>query len=710
MVEIYLYLIYEEKGREVVKKRLAVVSSDTGVRDFIIEDVKRVLGDLVEIHSFSKGSLTGQEKDFPVVFTTHPYYAVEAERLFPNSVVIPGRKMINGHNLEQILILPKNKKVLVINNPQMAVEETINDLLELGFNQLDYVPYWVGRDIDLEGIDTAITPGMGHHCPAGIKNIIDIGYRILSIGTFLDIIINLDLNLEYLEKYVKRYNKLLVYNSRRIADILQRSEIIRKEREIIVNEIDDGIISVNQAQKVTLVNPVVERIFNIKVDDILDKRITDVLLSLQIPGSELNKLVGSIDSKDILLTINERKIICNKLPVVSGESMHFIYTFKEVEEIQRLEETVRRELHKKGYVAKYNFKDVWGSDKNIKLLRDKALQFARTKETILITGESGTGKELLAQAIHLNSSCKDGPFIAINFAAIPETLVESELFGYEGGAFTGARREGKSGIFEQAHQGTIFLDEIGDAPLHIQARLLRILQEKEIMRIGGSKVIPVNVRVIAATNKNLFECVESKQFRADLFYRLNVLPIEVPPLRRRKDDIILILEKYLKSKYNTSKKLYPEVIELFNQYDWPGNIRELLNVADYFYYSSQDREEISPEDIPSYIVHTLDRKYYMENQELTKSLLKTMDEEDELQEVCYVLELFKCSNSRNMGRMKLMAEIGKNNYNISEHKLKKYLNKLSSLDLIRTGKTKQGTIITSQGIKYLDYFYNTKRS
>ncbi|WP_334307544.1 sigma-54 interaction domain-containing protein [Paraclostridium sp. AKS81] len=207
----------------------------------------------------------------------------------------------------------------------------------------------------------------------------------------------------------------------------------------------------------------------------------------------------------------------------------------------------------------------------MKKSKDLGKKISKSDYTVLITGESGTGKELMAQSIHNESLRSKQPFIAINCAAMPENLLESELFGYEEGAFTGALKGGKKGLFEQAHNGTIFLDEIGDMPIYLQTKLLRVLQENQVMRVGGESVIDIDVRVIAATNKNLLEMIRQEKFRADLYYRINVLPINIPSLRERKEDISMMLNYFMKKKRHISD----EAKEILNKYPWPGNIREL---------------------------------------------------------------------------------------------------------------------------------------
>lgn len=243
---------------------------------------------------------------------------------------------------------------------------------------------------------------------------------------------------------------------------------------------------------------------------------------------------------------------------------------------------MKRDL-KKGFVAKYNFDDIVTVDKYMIELKNLASLYSKTDGTILIQGESGTGKELFAQSIHNASNRCGGPFVAVNCAAIPENLLESELFGYEGGAFTGARKEGKQGLFELAHNGSIFLDEIGEIPKSLQARLLRVIQEKEIMRVGGDKIISVDIRIISTTNRNLEKQVRSGDFRQDLYYRLNVFNLKIPSLRQRKGDIALIATRLLNEFTDDSinhGEIVKEINSLLVSYDWPGNIRELNNIME----------------------------------------------------------------------------------------------------------------------------------
>jgi transcriptional regulator with PAS, ATPase and Fis domain len=254
--------------------------------------------------------------------------------------------------------------------------------------------------------------------------------------------------------------------------------------------------------------------------------------------------------------------------------------------------------------VKYNLNDIIGTSEGIKELKDKAQMIAPSDISILIRGESGTGKELFAHSIHQLSERSGQPFIKVNCAAIPEQLLESELFGYEEGAFTGAKKGGKKGKFQLAHKGTLFLDEIGDMPLNMQAKLLRVLQEGEVEAVGASRVHQVNVRIIAATNRPLEKMMEEKRFRSDLYYRINVIPFVIPPLRERKEDIEMLADFFLaKSMKSSGKRIQgfqQEVLDIFTSYSWPGNLRELENVINASTYLSNENQ-ISLSSLPQYM-------------------------------------------------------------------------------------------------------------
>lgn len=351
-----------------------------------------------------------------------------------------------------------------------------------------------------------------------------------------------------------------------------------RKLELILNSTSDGMIVLNHNMTVVMMNKHAENIFQVSKDEILDQPLTHL-------GIDPDNLRKNVDHSQ-LLNIRGKQYVMKSTPIESERENNWkiLLTLQDVSEVQKLDQTIR--LSHKGLQAKYRLHDIKGKSPLIQNLKKQIEFFAKSDSTILIYGESGTGKELVAQSIHQLSERRNGPFVAINCASLPESLLESELFGYEKGSFTGADKRGKMGLFELAHKGTIFLDEIGEIPLSLQAKLLRVLQEKEIRRLGSERVIPVDFRVLAATNKNLYEEVKKGNFREDLYYRLNVLSIYTPALRERKEDIEVLSAYFLKkfaAKCNKDVPFFSDVLLYkMRRYDWPGNVRELENFVERY--------------------------------------------------------------------------------------------------------------------------------
>ncbi len=345
------------------------------------------------------------------------------------------------------------------------------------------------------------------------------------------------------------------------------------------------------------------------------------------------------------------------IPIIhDNKFLGVVSCYDDITKIQNLEQQIRREIHAKGFVAKHTFSDIIGESPEIKNTISMAQMIAATNSTILIEGESGTGKEYLAQSIHNASSRRGGPFVAVNCTAISETLLESELFGYESGAFTGAKKEGKPGLFELAHGGTLFLDEIGEITPAVQARLLRILQERELMRVGGNRIITVDVRVISATNKDLWHSVQDGSFRSDLYYRLNVFKVAVPPLRKRQGDVRLLSYTFAK-KYGMTfdDAISKEILCRMERYDWPGNVRELQNVVErYCVLKNILKEPLFTYDTIDQILG-IDRRTSQRRQESmdipTTGTLKDIVEQFEYEVVNRVLR--ECKNDQNIAAERL---------------------------------------------------------
>ena len=290
----------------------------------------------------------------------------------------------------------------------------------------------------------------------------------------------------------------------------------------------------------------------------------------------LKVLKTGLPEIDIIRRVGDVDIVINTIPIViNGEILGVVATFKEAARIQNIDRKLKEKLYIKGFVTKYTIDHIKGESLIMKQLINRTRKYATTDATILIQGETGTGKEIFAQSMHNLSDRKEKPFVAINCSALPESLLESELFGYEEGAFTGAKKGGKIGLFEMASGGTIFLDEIADIPLSLQVRLLRVLEEKEVMRIGGDRIVSVDVRIISSTYKDLREEVNLGKFRADLYFRLAVLKLDIPPLRKRPEDIPFIVQEILYKYGRGTKRISDKMVDRMKGYNWPGNIREL---------------------------------------------------------------------------------------------------------------------------------------
>ena len=343
----------------------------------------------------------------------------------------------------------------------------------------------------------------------------------------------------------------------------------------------DAILAIDENGRIQVLNPPAERIMGCRAADSVGQPVEAVLPNTLLP----DVLESGEKQLDQIMQIHQTLCNTNRIPIlVDGQRRGVVATFQDVKQLQNSEQKIRLKLHEKGLVAKYAFNDILGDSPAIRSTIQIARSYAASHASVLILGETGTGKELFAQSIHNASDRRDGPFVAINCAAVSNSLLESELFGYEAGSFTGASRGGREGVFELAHGGTLFLDEIGEIPRETQVELLRVLQEKEIRRVGGSRVIPVDVRIIAATNKDLLQETVEGRFREDLYYRLDVLDLKLPPLRERGDDVKILglhLFRQLpggKDPIMQSQFLY--LLEQAGPYQWYGNIRELQNFVE----------------------------------------------------------------------------------------------------------------------------------
>jgi transcriptional regulator, propionate catabolism operon regulatory protein len=370
--------------------------------------------------------------------------------------------------------------------------------------------------------------------------------------------------------------KQIVQNTIKQARALaaaRRMEMEHHERlRTILNIMDDGMICVDSSGYLNSYNKTAEKMLGMDLNARLGHSLSDSAGALGLMGV----LKSKVKKTGKIINFKNSNIVVNSLPILINDRVRgAVSLLKEGNVIQGIDRKLRENIYKKGFIAKHKMQDIVAVGSNMQNLITKAKKFAETEASTLIYGETGTGKEFFSHAIHNHSHRKMSPFVAVNCAALSETLLESELFGHEEGAFTGAKKGGKIGLFELANHGTIFLDEIGDISSNLQVRLLRVLESKEVIRVGGDKIVPVDVRIVSSTHRDLREEVRVGRFRKDLYYRLAVLRLSIPPLRNRVRDIPELLMPLL-GKYGKSlPSLTPEILSVIQSYWWPGNIREL---------------------------------------------------------------------------------------------------------------------------------------
>ena len=401
-----------------------------------------------------------------------------------------------------------------------------------------------------------------------------------------------------------------------IVNELESVKELNKDLDAIIESSSDGIFVCDGDANVLRINKAYEKISELNTTGFYGRNMRDLVANGTYSQSVTLLVIEKRDTVSIVQkTSSGKSLLATGKPVFdeSGEIFRVVTSVRDItdlyhiqqtlEETQKMTEEYRKELDSLRIKSVKNIDGMIIGSEMMNELVDTAIRLAKVDSTIMITGESGTGKDLVAGIIHKYSQRENEPFIKVNCGAIPANLLESELFGYEDGAFTGARRGGKPGYFELADKGTIFLDEIGELPYELQAKLLRVLQHKEFSRVGGNKFRQVDVRILTATNRDLLEMVSEKQFREDLYYRLNVVPIIIPSLRERGEDIPFITAYYLKlfnDSYNMTKRFSSEVMDAFERYSWPGNIRELRNLVERLVVMCPDNV-ITPADLPSNI-------------------------------------------------------------------------------------------------------------
>ncbi len=676
-----------------MKKKLGIVTYSENAGLGYKKELSKVFDDEVEIinYSFELNNIKNIGKLDVLLVSTYSQYEIIKKQIDKDVNIVIIKLTLSKKGYEKMKELSNIKTAMLVNlSLEMAIE-TIALLNQLGFGNTEFIPVYPNSK-EIKGVDVAITTGEMGYVPKDVAQVYDIGDRVIDKNTIVETAVNL--NNEHILKTekVRKYFDSLVSYDLGIDFLLNRSNILRNQFDTLLNIIEKGIIGVDYNGIIQSCNGNAKKIINFRDKKLLGEN--SKLIMPQIDFESVIKTGLPINNK--LVILNDKRISLSIYPIFEEhEKCSGAYAVIENFDVkENIQNKLRLQLEKKGHIAKYNIDDIIGDSPQITQVKNLIRRMAPSKSTVLITGESGTGKELVAQAIHNLSSNKNRHFVAINCAAFNANLLESELFGYVEGAFTGASKGGKIGIFEMANNGTLFLDEIGEIPIELQSRLLRVIQEREVMRIGGDEIIKINIRLITATNKDLKEQVEKGLFRKDLYYRLNVLPINVPPLSERKEDIPLLLNTF-KVKNNSSFAFNDKTINFLKNYIWDGNIRELINCMEYL--DNLNKDVIDVEDLPYCMINKKDTIKDTRNDNSNVNL-NAKDNTEFVLRVLY--NAFK--NKKRVGRRTISKIAFKENIYLSENDIRKIQNNLESLGFINISIGRGGSTISKKGIEYIE--------
>lgn len=673
-----------------MKINLAIVNYDVKSADIYIDQINSIFsGDLkLKKYCLNEGKINNIKEDFILVQNSQLFEKVK-DSISKDAEIMFCNRTVSKDGMDKILGIKKGSEVVVLDETLEMSRNIISIIYEFGTKSLKLLPASPQcKDIFKNKI--VIILGESSYIPKDAKEIINIGSSLIDISTIIAIAFKLNLKQLISNKDIQKSYSEIIPSSLGITEIIGETNRMEGILKVLFDAMEDGLMTIDPNGEILAVNDAGKKILAIKgkVQPIGN----GIMLFPDIPFKQAIDSLRPI--KDKLIKINGYDVIVSVNPIIHSNKFYgAVAIIKSFSDTELKQHKFRTKLIGKGHTAKYDFSNIIGNSLEITRCREKATRMANSNSTILITGETGTGKELFAQAIHNNSVRKNYQFVVINCGALPESLLESELFGYEEGSFTGARKGGKPGLFELAHMGTLFLDEIGEMPLSLQSRLLRIIQERQVMRLGGDRLIDIDVRLIAATNRNITTMVDKGQFRQDLFYRLNVLSLKIPSLNSRKEDIPDIIQGF-KRDFIGSFILTKEAQEALMAHNWKGNVRELRNNIEYLV--NLGISEVNKEDLPFY-----QEEPYLQTNINMDNFYKTASKN--IDSYIFVLETLKEAFDKNLrlGRRSIFKATKEHNLFISEQEIRHILSKLEDLGMVKILKGRSGTIITKEGIQTL---------
>lgn len=658
-----------------MKKTLGIISRSKRMADFYAGLLSGLFGGMAEIYasSLEDGSIRKlRDCDLYLVSVTSYdliYHGWAKDFLPPEARTVQSSVTFSMESVDTLRAYPEGTRALLVNQTRHMAMESISQLYHLGISNIEFLPYYPGAE-NPPDISAVFTPGEAELAPPGAA-VVDLGSRRLTANTVCEIALRLG-NPAFLEsREFAAYAAALAGVDYSLQTLSYNSLTMESKLELILNALDAGIVCEDEDGRITLVNRAAEEQLCSSGERLLGRPAAEALPELPFDGGP--RLV-SILGRDFSVTTAPLYI--------RGRSLGAFAILRPFQEVEDQQATLRLQKTPRSHHAKYTFQDIEGASPAIRKTREIARRVAGSSASIMLDGESGTGKELFAQAIHNASPRRARPFIAVNCAALSETLLESELFGYEEGSFTGAKKGGRAGLFECAHQGTLFLDEIETISPAFQAKLLRVLQEQEVVRIGSVNPIPVDVRVLSATNEDLSGRVRQGSFRRDLYYRLNVIPLHIPALRERREDILLLADSF-RRQFRASFTLSKPVQEALLRYRWTGNIRELRNCMEYLHHMGL--KEVTLEDLPKQFLDrgcagrgggdAADRGEW--------AIWQTLG------------ELYP--QNRGIGRQGLVRACGDLGVCLSEHQVRETLRRFLEAGWLAVGQGRGGTRLTEAG-------------
>lgn len=692
--------------RELVqKKQVAVISLDPRAGRFYTDQVQELFGNRIEAHCYSvrDGSAAKVERaEVYLVSTDAIEHAEEAALRIPiDAQIVEIHVTYRWETINRLKKLPNGTRAYFVNFTEKMALEAISGLNQLGVNNIVFIPFYPGAPL-AENIDMAITPDEERYVPEAVGTVINIGQRVCTSAMMIETALRLGFDDMLESEPFERYYEEVASNNYNFDQMFLRSRRLESRFDILMEILDEGIIGINEKGEVFACNAKACELTGVLGDFVVGRRAGEVFPYL--PFKQCLKDKAPCEAR--VIRIGGTNVNVTVMPVLrQGECCGAFASLQRFNDVEIRQNELRAQLRHKGYAAKYTFDDVLGESPAICRTKKILARMAATESPVLLIGETGTGKELFANAVHNASSRSGKPFVAINCAAMPENLLESELFGYEEGAFTGAKKGGRPGLFEFAHQGTLFLDEVEGMSPALQVKLLRVLQEGEVMRVGGNRIIAVDVRIVAASNEYLDEKVEDGTFRRDLYYRLNTLPALIPPLRERENDIMLLVE-YFKKQTGGSFNLSKEVSQIMEAYQWPGNIRELRNVVEYFSYTGST--VITPEDLPpTFSYEPGKREDRVADIKMERSVNRGTRNEKEPWEgrglrgndCIFVLEqLYRAAGEgRTIGREGILLNARREMVPLSQQEVRTILRVFDELGLARVSRGRGGSRITLEG-------------